>query len=120
MKRGIRRAGLLGTRFTMQASFYPDVFSRKDIEVVVPHEDEQIYIHEKYVGELLKDVFLPESRESLLAIIDRMKEQEQIQGVILGGTELPLLLRDDTASGIPLLDTTQIHVQEVVAELLRS
>jgi aspartate racemase len=120
MKRGIRRAGLLGTRFTMQASFYPDVFSRKDIEVVVPHEDEQIYIHEKYVGELLKDVFLPESREGLRAIIDRMKEQEQIQGVILGGTELPLLLRDDTASGIPLLDTTQIHVQEVVAELLRS
>ena len=104
----------------MQASFYPDVFSRKDIAVVVPHEDEQIYIHEKYVGELLKDAFLPETRERLLAIIDRMKEQEQIQGVILGGTELPLLLRDDTASGIPLLDTTQIHVQEVVAELLRS
>ena len=47
-----------------------------------------------------------------------MKEQEQIQGVILGGTELPLLLRDDAASGIPLLDTTQIHVQAVVAELL--
>jgi aspartate racemase len=119
-KRGIRRAGLLGTRFTMQASFYPDVFSREDIAVVVPHEDEQTWIHEKYVGELLKDTFLPETRERLLEIIHRMKEQEQIQGVILGGTELPLLLRGDTASGIPLLDTTQIHVQAVVAELLRS
>jgi aspartate racemase len=119
-KRGICRAGLLGTRFTMQALFYRDVFSREDIAVVAPHEDEQTYIHEKYVGELLKDVFLPETRERLLKIIDRMKEQEQIQGIILGGTELPLLFRGETASGIPLLDTTQIHVQAVVAELLAS
>jgi aspartate racemase len=118
-KRGIHRAGLLGTRFTMQAAFYPDVFSRQGIGVVMPHEDEQAYIHEKYLGELLKDRFLPETRERLLAIIHRMKEQEQIQGVILGGTELPLLLRD-IASGILLLDTTQIHVQAVVAELLSS
>jgi len=117
-KRGIRRAGLLGTRFTMQASFYPNVFSRQGIAVVMPHEEEQLYIHEKYVGELLKDTFLPTTRERLLEIIGRMKEQEQIQGVILGGTELPLLLRDETAFGIPLLDTTQIHVQAVVARLL--
>ena len=117
-KRGIRTAGLLGTRFTMQASFYPDVFSREGITVVVPDQAEQAYIHEKYVGELLADTFLPETRDRLLEIIQRMKEQAQIEGVILGGTELPLLLRDDTASGIPLLDTTQIHVQAVVAELL--
>ena len=47
-----------------------------------------------------------------------MREQEQIQAVILGGTELPLILRGDSASGIPLLDTTQIHVQAVVAQLM--
>jgi aspartate racemase len=117
-KQGIRKAGLLGTRFTMQASFYPDVFRREGITVVVPDEAEQAYIHQKYVGELLANTFLPETRERLLEIIRRMKDQEQIQAVILGGTELPLLLRDDTASGIPLLDTTQIHVQAVVAELL--
>jgi hypothetical protein len=67
---------------------------------------------------VLKDRFLPETRARVLAIIHRMKEREQIHAVILGGTELPFLLRDDTASGIPLLDTTQIHVQAVVAELL--
>jgi aspartate racemase len=117
-KQGIRRAGLLGTRFTMQASFYPEVFRREGITVVVPDEVEQAYIHQKYVGELLANKFLPETRERLLEIIQRMKEQEQIQAVILGGTELPLLLRDDTACGIPLLDTTQIHVEAVVAELL--
>jgi aspartate racemase len=86
--------------------------------LVVPDEAEQTYIHEKYVGELLANTFLPETRARLLEIIQRMKEQGQIQSVILGGTELPLLLRDETASGIPLLDTTQIHVQAVVAELL--
>jgi len=117
-KQGIRKAGLLGTRFTMQASFYPDVFRREGITVVVPDEAEQAYIHQKYVGELLENTFLPETRERLLEIIRRMKDQEQIQAVILGGTELPLLLRDDTACGIPQLDTTQIHVQAVVTELL--
>ena len=115
---GIRTVGLLGTRFTMQASFYPDVFRREGITLVVPDEAEQTYIHEKYVGELLANTFLPETRARLLEIIQRMKEQGQIQSVILGGTELPLLLRDETASGIPLLDTTQIHVQAVVTELL--
>jgi aspartate racemase len=119
MKREIRRVGLLGTRFTMQAAFYPDVFSRQGIAVSVPRQDEQTWIHEKYVGELLKDVFLLETRQRLLEIIQRMKEQQQIQGIILGGTELPLLLRDDTGCGLPLLDTTRIHVQAVVAELLR-
>lgn len=117
-RRGIRKAGLLGTRFTMQASFYPEVFRREGIALVVPDEAEQTYIHEKYVGELLANTFLPETRGKLLEIVQRMKEQEQIQAVVLGGTELPLLLGDDTACGIPLLDTTQIHVQAVVAELL--
>ncbi len=117
-KRDIHVVGLLGTRFTMQASFYPDVFSREGIAVVVPQEDEQAYIHEKYLGELLKDKFLPQTRDRMLEIIRRMKDEEQIQGVVLGGTELPLLLREDAASGIPVLDTTQIHVRAVVAELL--
>jgi aspartate racemase len=117
-KRGIDRVGLLGTRFTMQASFYPDVFSRQGVAVVMPDEEEQAYIHEKYVGELLRDTFLSETRERLLEIIHRMKEQEQIQGAILGGTELSLLLREETAWGIPLLDTTKIHVQAVVEGLL--
>ncbi|MGA2371527.1 MAG: aspartate/glutamate racemase family protein [Candidatus Korobacteraceae bacterium] len=117
-KREIRTAGLLGTRFTMQSSFYPDVFRREGVTLVVPDEAEQAYIHEKYVGELLANTFLPETRARLLEIIQRMNEQEQIQAVILGGTELPLLLRDETAFGIPLLDTTQIHVRAVVAELL--
>lgn len=117
-KRGIGKAGLIGTRYTMQARFYADVFSRKGIALVVPREDEQNYIHDKYLGELLNGVFLPETRARLLEIIESMKQQQQIQAVILGGTELPLILRGAQACGIPLLDTTQIHVQAAVARLL--
>jgi len=116
--RGLQRVGLFGTRFTMQGRFYPDVFSRGDIEIVTPKEDEQSYIHEKYMKELLNNVFLAETRERLLAIVDRMKAEDQIEAIILGGTELPLILRDPEHNGIPFLDTTRIQVKQIVAELL--
>ena len=115
---GIKRVGLLGTRFTMQAQFYPAVFSRAGIDLIVPDETEQNYIHEKYMGELLNNIFLPETREGLLAIADRMKNRDCVEAVILGGTELPLILRDAGDKGIPLLDTTRIHVERIVEELL--
>jgi aspartate racemase len=116
--RGLKRLGLFGTRFTMGARFYPDVFSKEGIALSVPEPDEQDYIHDKYMGELVKGVFLPETREGLLAIVDRLAEREGIDGVILGGTELPLILRDAEHRGIPFLDTTQIHVKAAVARLL--
>jgi aspartate racemase len=115
---GMKRVGLFGTRFTMQGSFYPEVFSRAGISIIVPREDEQDYIHEKYLGELLKDLFLPETRERLLSIVDQMKEREGIEGLILGGTELPLILREAEHNGVPFLDTTKIHVNRIVTELL--
>jgi len=59
-------------------------------------------------------VFRPETRARFLAIVERMKAQDDVDGVILGGTELPLLLRDQEHAGVPLLDTTRIHVEEIV------
>jgi len=86
--------------------------------LAVPTEEEQTYVHEKYMGELVNGIFLPETRQRLLEIVDRMKEREGIEGVILGGTELPLILRDATPRDIPFLDTTQIHVRAAVAQML--
>ncbi len=117
-RRGISKVALIGTRFTMQARFYPDVFSRKGITLVVPPEDEQNCIHDKYVGELLNNVFLPKTRARLLEIMASMKERDQIEAVILAGTELPLILPEEQACGIPLLETTKIHVQAAVERLL--
>jgi len=114
---GLRRLGLFGVRFTMQGRFYPDVFSKAGIALVVPEESEQAYIHDKYLNELVKGVFLPETRDRLLAIVDRLAKQEQAQGMILAGTELPLILRD-ACSSIPFLDTTQIHVKAALRRLL--
>ena len=110
---GLKRPVLLGTRFTMQGEFYPRVFNAAGISLVVPQPDEQTYIHHKYMGELVKGIIRPETRQRLLAIVDRLKERESIDGVILGGTELPLILGDVTDRAIPFLDTTRIHVQAI-------
>lgn len=114
---GLRRLGLFGIRLTMQGRFYPDVFSKAGIALVVPDENEQAYIQDKYMNELVKGAFLPETRERLLAIVDRLAKQEQVQGLILAGTELPLILRGASCS-IPFLDTTQIHVKAALRRLL--
>ena len=115
---GLRRLGLLGTRFTMQGRFFSDVFAREGITLVVPAPDEQAYVHDKYMGELVNGIFLPETRKGLLEIIGCLRKREHIEGVILGGTELPLLLRDAASQDIPFLDTTQIHVKAAVAQML--
>lgn len=111
---GLRRLGLLGTGFTMRARFYPEVFARAGLELVTPGEAEQAFVHEKYIHELLKSSFLPETREALLRLIDRMRNDDRIEALILAGTELPLLLRGAEPEGLPFLDTTMIHVRAAV------
>jgi len=115
---GLKTVGLFGTRFTMEEAFYPKVFSPTSVNLVIPNDQERAYIHEIYFGELLKDVFLPETRTKLLAIADAMKARHDIEALILGGTELPLLLRAEEHNGIQLLDTTRIHVDRLVKEML--
>jgi len=114
----LKRLALFGTRYTMQAYFYPKVFAREGIELLAPDPQDQDYLHEKYFSELVPGKFLPETRTSLLAIVDRMKTKNDIDGVILAGTELPLLLRAPDHNGIPFLDTTKIHVEAAVTEML--
>ena len=116
-ERNFKRLVLFGTRYTMQANFYQKVFSREGIELVVPDLKDQDYIHEKYFGELVPGVFLPETRAGLLAVIDRMKSKIDIEGVLLAGTELALILRGESHNGVALLDTGKIHCQAAVNEM---
>src|SRR5213080_2871883 len=132
-ERKMKRLALFGTRYTMQADFYSKVFSREGIELVVPEPQDQDYIHEKYFSELVPGNFLPETRAGLLAIVDRMKAKIDppspnaspartygaagLDGVILAGTELPLILRGESHNGIALLDTGKIHCQAAVDEM---
>jgi aspartate racemase len=114
---GLRKLGLFGTRFTMQARFFFDVFDRAGMTLVVPDDDDQRFIHDKYMNELGRGIFLDETRDRMLAIARDLVERHSIQALILGGTELPLLLRDADI-GVPLLDTTKIHVERAVEALL--
>jgi aspartate racemase len=114
----LKRVGLFGTRFTMQGTFYPDVFVREGIQLVVPEVEDQNYVHDKYMSELVNGVFLPETHEGLLKIIDRLRTVQRIEGLILGGTELPLILTDETHNGLPILNTTKIHCQAAVIQML--
>jgi aspartate racemase len=114
----LKRLALMGTRYTMQSDFYPKVFAREGIDLVVPESDDQDYVHEKYFSELVPGKFLPETRAGLLAIVDLMKTKSEIDGVILAGTELPLILRSPIHNGIPFLDTTKIHVEAAVERML--
>ncbi len=116
--RNFKRLALFGTRYTMQADFYQKVFRREGIELVVPDPKDQDYIHEKYFAELVPGKFLPETRAGLLAIVDRMKAKVDVQGVLLAGTELALILREESHHGIALLDTGRIHCQAAVNEML--
>src|ERR1700693_5921370 len=115
---GLHRPGLFGTRFTMQGGFYQKVFAGAGMTIVVPSEEEQAVIHERYMNELVKGVFLPETRERLAAIAGDLKARTGMDGLILGGTELPLILRDPTVRGVPVLDTTRIHVDRAMEQLL--
>jgi aspartate racemase len=113
----LKRVCLLGTGFTMRANFYPQEFQRAGIDLVVPKESEREYIHKKYIGELLKNQFLPETRAEILRIAHRLQSEDGAEAIVLAGTELPLLLRESGALESKFLDTTMIHVEAIVDEL---
>ncbi|MEP6622208.1 MAG: amino acid racemase [bacterium] len=113
----VKRLALLGTRFTMEASMYPDELGGRGIEVVVPSESERAFIHDHYVGELLKGTFRSEVRAQVEAIVARLRDEEHVDGVILGGTELTLLLPSATVAELPAFNTTALHVDAIVKRL---
>jgi aspartate racemase len=115
---GLRELGILGTRFTMEGGFYEAVFGRRAMRVRRPAGPDLEYVHETYMHELIPGRFLPESRAGILAVIDRLAD-EGADGVLLAGTELPLLLGEEVQARVPVLDTTRIHVRRAVSELLR-
>jgi aspartate racemase len=116
-QRGFKRLALLGTRFTMEAPFYPEVCARSGIAVALPSDTERRWLHERYIGELLKGEFKDDTRRGVIALVRRLRDEERIDGIILGGTELPLLVATPDIADIPALDTTALHVGAIVNRL---
>lgn len=114
-RRGLKRPGLLGTGFTMNHNFFHDGFSKLEMDIEVPAKKAREFVHEKLFSEIELGVFKDTTRNELEKIILEMKQTSGIDGIIMGCTELPLILPEDNYYGLPVLNTTQIHVDEIVA-----
>lgn len=117
LERGVKRVALLGTEYTMTRDFFAVALREAGIDVVIPSAEEITYIQEKIVRELEHGVVLEETRAGFVAIIERLREQQGAEQVILGCTELPLLLDDET-SPLPCLDPVEIHTRALVSAVL--
>ena len=113
---GLKKALLIGTRFTMQHNFYQTAFIQKGISVIVPSAENQEIIHNIIFPELEEGIVIPEKKAEMMDICNDIIVQESCDGIILGCTELPLMLHEDYFS-IAVLNTAQIHVQAIVERL---
>lgn len=112
-RRGLKKVLLLGTRFTMEGDFYRKVLVDKHgIEVEIPAEEDRQLVHDVIYGELVQGKVLDESRQAYVRIIEASKKQG-VEGVVLGCTEIPLLIHQADVS-IPVFDTTAIHAKAAV------
>ena len=108
-----RKIGLLGTRFTMKSDFYFKSFKKFGMEIYIPDENEQDYIHEKIFSELNMGIIAENTKKRILEIVKSMIEKHSIDSLILGCTELPLIF-DQSYFGINYLDTVDIHVRSII------
>jgi aspartate racemase len=111
--KGLKKIGLLGTRFTMEQDFFRDKLTEKGIEVVIPNEKDRDFIHYTIFEELGRNVFKPETKKFYLDVMHKLGGQGA-EGVIMGCTEIPLLISSGDID-MPLFDTAEIHSAAAVA-----
>ena len=112
-RRGLKKLGLLGTRFTMESDFFKKPFGDNEMAVIVPEKEDQELIHHRLFSEIELGIIKDSTREELLSIVRKMIDRHSIDALILGCTELPLILTKDEF-GIPFLNTTAIHAESIV------
>ncbi|HUT81493.1 MAG TPA: amino acid racemase [Candidatus Bathyarchaeia archaeon] len=116
VEKQLKKVALLGTRFTMQSTFYQAALNKYNIEVIVPSEDDQKTIDEVIWSELTHHIISYGSKIKYLQVIERLKQQGA-EGVILGCTEIPLLINQEDCD-IPVFDTTYLHSMAVLNKAL--
>lgn len=117
-KRNLKKIGLMGTIFTMTEDFFKRPFLRRGMAIVVPTDAEMAYVHQKISSELEHGIVKEETLDRFQSILTRMQAEEQIEAIVLGCTELPLLLNDQVTP-VPCLDTMKIHIQDIIDAILR-
>lgn len=118
-RQGFTRLGLLGTAATMNGTFFNPPFERVGIKVITPLPEEKEMIARKIPEELELGIVNAETVSAFTKVVERMTEKEKIQAVILGCTELPMLFRGVTLP-VPVLDTMQIHIKELINKIMES
>lgn len=116
---GYETVGLLGTYPTMSQSFVKDALARKGVRAVVPPEDEMRYVGNKIASELELGLVLPKTRDGLCRIARRLVEEQGAQAIVLGCTELPMILGGEVLEA-PVLDVMQIHIEKLISLLAES
>src|SRR5512133_569757 len=116
-KRGLKKPGLLGTGFTMNGTFYQEVFGKYGLPIVVPEPEDRRIINHKLFTEIELGMFKDEHRHILIDQIQKMVKEHGSDTMILGCTEFPLILTEPQYAGIPMLNTTQIHVDAIVGRI---
>lgn len=111
--RGFKKLGLLGTRFTMESDFFKKPFEENNMAVVVPDNEDQNLIHHRLFSEIELGIIKDSTRKELLLTVKKMIDRHSIDALILGCTELPLILNKDEL-GITFLNTTAIHAESIV------
>ncbi len=111
-KQELSTIGLLGTKFTMEMDFYTKRLSVAGISSIVPEKPERLFIHDTIMNELLKEIYNPESKKRFLDIINEL-EQKGAQGIVLGCTEIPLLIKQ-ADTHLPIFNTLEIHAKAAV------
>lgn len=112
-RKSIGKVALLGTKFTMEGTFYKKVLKDKhDIDVVIPNDEDREVIHNIIYNELVRGIIKDDSRQKYIKIIDKLIDKGA-EGVVLGCTEIPLLIKQKDVS-IPIFNTTEIHSKAAV------
>lgn len=111
-KKNIATIGLLGTKFTMEMDFYTKRLNEAGIKSLVPEKEERLFIHNAIMNELLKEEFKPETKKKFINTINDL-EQKGAQGIVLGCTEIPLLIKQ-TDTLLPIFNTLELHVNAIV------
>jgi aspartate racemase len=112
------KIGLLGTSFTMEMDFYKKRFNQFGIESIVPEKSDRDFIHSAIMDELLKEIIKEETKNKFLKIIDDL-QNKGAEGVVLGCTEIPLLIKQKDVS-IPVFNTLENHAKAAVSFLLKN
>jgi aspartate racemase len=112
-KSDIKKVGLLGTQFTMELDFFKDKLTAQNIEAIIPELEDREFIHETILNELGKGLTLESTKNRYLSIIEKLIENGA-EGIILGCTEIPLLVKQDQVR-VPVFDTALIHSNAAIA-----